>query len=124
MSVAILASLACVNWKSASAWPNILRDVERDKASCSAQRANPSAAAATEDRKMSSVDMAILKPWPGSPQELRRRNPAVFEDQACQRMRRHDFNAFRNLQARCIGVDDEGGNSLAPAASPVRANKR
>jgi len=64
MSVAIFASLAWVNWKSASAWPNILRDVERDKASCKAHLAKPTAAAATEDRKMSSVDMAILKPWP------------------------------------------------------------
>src|SRR5208282_6054710 len=55
------ASAAWVNWKSASVWPNIFRVFTRAK---------PSAAAATEARKISRVRMAILKPSPGVPMRL------------------------------------------------------
>ncbi|MCY1368066.1 hypothetical protein D9M68_913510 [compost metagenome] len=58
----ISPSLACVSWKSARVWPNILRVLAWATASAKARRAMPSAAAATEARKMSSVCMASLKP--------------------------------------------------------------
>ena len=71
MVVAISASLACVSWKSASTPPNICRVVARASASSSARRAKPSAAAATEVRKTSSVRIATLKPSPSAPMRLR-----------------------------------------------------
>jgi hypothetical protein len=67
MVVAICASLAWLNWKSASVWLNILRVVARCSASSMARRAKPSAAAATEVRNTSSVRIATLKPSPGAP---------------------------------------------------------
>src|SRR3546814_20482392 len=46
------------------------RDLTLATASSSARRAKPTAAAATEARKISSVIMAILKPCPASPSLL------------------------------------------------------
>ncbi|MCY1552108.1 hypothetical protein D9M68_884840 [compost metagenome] len=62
MSALISPSFACVSWKSPRVWPNILRVLAWVTASANARRAIPSAAAATEARKMSSVRMASLKP--------------------------------------------------------------
>ena len=67
MAVAICASFDWVSWKSASTPPNMRRCVARARASSSARRAKPSAAAATEVRNTSSVRMAILKPSPATP---------------------------------------------------------
>ena len=52
--------------------PNIRRVVARSSASSSARRAKPSAAAATEVRKTSSVRIATLKPCAGRADALRR----------------------------------------------------
>ena len=108
---AICASFACVSWKSPRTPPNILREVARAIASSKARRAKPSAAAATEVRKTSSVRIATLKPSPSAPMRLRRRNAAAGEAQAGERVRRDDVDALGDREAGRVGVDDEGADA-------------
>src|SRR5476649_2849372 len=62
-----------------------------------------------EDIERGHGDLETLS---GISQALRSWNPAVFEVQAGQRMRRHYFNAFGNLKSRRIRVNNKGGDSL------------
>src|SRR5215470_16767055 len=106
MSVAILASLAWVNWKSASTCPNILREVARESDSSSARRAKPRAAAATDERKISRVDMAILNPWPESPRRCAAGTLQFLK------VRRHDGNALSDLKTGSIRINDKGRDAF------------
>ena len=84
------------------------RVVARFSASSSARRAKPSAAAATEVRKTSSVRIAILKPSPSAPMRRDAGTRQPVEAQARERMRRDHVDALGDRKARRVGVDDEG----------------
>ena len=102
------ASAPCVSCRSPSGAPNNLRVAARSVISCSARRAKPSAAAPTVERKISSVDIATLKPSPGAPRRLAHRHADIVEAQRRQRMRRDHLDAFLHAQARRVGIDHEG----------------
>ena len=53
-----------------------------------------------------------LEALSGIAQALRCGNPAVFKHQPRERMGRHYLNAFRDLKAVGVRVDDEGRDSL------------
>ena len=112
MSMALSASATCVSCISASGAPNRLRVAARSIISSKARRAKPSAAAATVERKISSVAMATLKPSPGTAEPVGERHAAAGETQRRQRMRRDDLDTAGDLQAWRVGVDDEGGQPL------------
>ena len=86
-------------------------------ASASARRAMPSAAAATDARKMSSVRMASLKP-PLQLAQLRvARHCAAVEAQRGQRMRRHHVDVLRGVQARASSASTM--KAVMPRVPPV-----
>ncbi|MNY13783.1 hypothetical protein D3C86_1469340 [compost metagenome] len=122
MAVAMSPSAACVSCRSARVWPNMRRDLARANPSSSALRAKPSAAAATDARKMSSVIMASLNPCPASPSRCvagMRQLSNVMVASGCGAI-----SSIRSLTSN-PGVSASTTKALmprAPGASPVRAN--
>ena len=87
-------------------------------ASASARRAMPSAAAATEARKMSSVRIASLKPPSRSPSSCAARHRAAVEAQRRERMRRHHLDVLGEASSRACSA------STMKALMPARAGGR
>ena len=91
-------------------------------ASSIARRAKPTAAAATEARKMSSVRMAILKPSAGAP-----RRRAAGMRQLSNRMVASGCGAITSIRSAMEKPGSSANTTKAemprvPGASPVRAN--
>ena len=82
--------------------PRVRRAPRRARAARS-----PSAAAATDARKMSSVRIASLKPSPSAPSSASRRHAAAVELEPRERMRRDHVDALGDRQARRVGRHDE-----------------
>ena len=115
-----------MSWKSPRTPPNILREVARAIASSKARRAKPSAAAATEVRKTSSVRIATLKPSPSAPMRC-----VAGMRQPLKRRRASGCGAMTSMRSAIEkpGVSASTMKALMPrapfaagsSASPVRA---
>ena len=102
------------------------RDVARAMPSAKARRAKPSAAAATDVRKTSSVRIAILKPSPSSPIRC-----AAGTRQPAKRSRASGCGAMTSIRSAIEkpGASRSTTNAVMPRApfdcgspgSPVRA---
>ena len=86
---------------------------------------SPSAAAATDVRKISSVAHRELETFAGRAEQLRLRGTRQSVNvQTRQRMRRDHVDAFGDCQARRVGIDDEGGDAARARRSRRCARTR